>query len=129
MDKKNLTGMDVGLLTIGAAAKTLNLAQRTLRIWDTQGILVPERSEGDRRLYSLNDIEKGKFILFLTRNLALNLSGVNIIQSMRKDMKKKEKDYLPYISKIAQKANIDTKIQQVNIKKTGSKGRKPDKKS
>lgn len=124
MKKDDAIDMDKGLLSIGTVAKTLEVHQRTLRIWDEQKILTPSRSEGDRRLYSLNDVETGRFILFLTRNLALNLTGVKIIFAMLKENKVSAKNRMNYIQKIAKKANIDLEIQQVNIKKTCNKGRK-----
>lgn len=116
--------LNVGLLPIGAIAKSLGVHPRTLRIYDQQNILTPQRSDGDRRLYSFNDVEKAKLILFLTRNLALNLSGVKIIIAMLEKNKVKPKDYMSYIEKIAKSANIDTTIQQINITKTSRRGRK-----
>ncbi|MBR2069607.1 MAG: MerR family transcriptional regulator [Candidatus Gastranaerophilales bacterium] len=113
-----------GLLPIGAIARTLGVHPRTLRIYDQQNILIPQRSEGDRRIYSFDDVEKAKLIQFLTRNLALNLSGVKIILAMLEEMKLKPKEYLQYVQKIAEIANIDTDIQQINIKKTSKRGRK-----
>ena len=123
-DNKNIIDSTTGILPIGAIARSLGVHPRTLRIYDQQNILTPQRSDGDRRLYSFNDIEKAKLILFLTRNLALNLSGVKIILAMLEQIKIKPKDYLSYIEKIAKSANIDTSVQEENIKKTSSRGRK-----
>ena len=70
---------DVPIFTIGAMAKALNVHIRTLRIYDEEGLLVPKRSKYNRRLYTINDIEKARFILLLTRKFAVNLVGVKII--------------------------------------------------
>ena len=70
------------ILPIGSVAQSLGVHQRTLRIYDQEGILSPQRSAKNRRYYSFDDFEKAKLILFLTRNLALNLSGVKIILAM-----------------------------------------------
>lgn len=113
------------ILPISAVAQALNVHQRTLRIYDTQGILCPQRTEKNRRNYSLDDLEKAKLILFLTRNLALNLSGVKIILAILEEMKVKPMDYMSIIDKVAKKAGIDTKIQKNNIEKTARRGRKP----
>ncbi len=121
----NSFNTDVGILTIGAVAKHLNVHPRTLRIYDQENILTPQRSEGDRRLYSLDDVEKAKVVLFLTRNLALNLSGVKIILAMLKKLKIEPKQYLPYIKETAKIANINTEIQEKNITKNSNRGRKP----
>ena len=115
---------DLAILPIGAIAQTLNIHQRTLRIYDKEGILSPGRSDKNRRCYSLDDLEKAKLIQFLTRNLALNLAGVKIILGILEMNKVQPKDYMEYISKIAKKAKIDADIQKNNIEKTSKRGRK-----
>ncbi|MBQ8636162.1 MerR family transcriptional regulator [bacterium] len=116
---------DLAILPISSIAAALNVHQRTLRIYDNEGILSPKRTDKNRRNYSLDDLERAKLILFLTRNLALNLSGVKIILAMLEKNKVKPSDYLTYIEKIAKQAGIDTKAQENNIKKTSKRGRKP----
>ena len=113
------------ILPISAVASALNVHQRTLRIYDSEGILSPKRTDKNRRNYSLDDLEKAKLILFLTRNLALNLAGVKIILTMLEKNKVKPMDYINYIEKTAKQAGIDTKIQETNIAKTSKRGRKP----
>ena len=117
--------LNIGLLPIGALSRSLGVHPRTLRIYDQEKILIPQRSDGDRRLYSLNDVEKAKLILFLTRNLALNLSGVKIILAMLDAMNIEPERYIPFVEKIAKQANIDTDKQESNIKKSSKRGRKP----
>lgn len=112
------------ILPIGAVATTLNIHQRTLRIYDKEGILSPKRSTKNRRNYTLDDIEKAKLILFLTRNLALNLAGVKIILTMLEENNVDPQDYLEYVNNIALKAKIDTKKQEDNIEKCAKKGRR-----
>ena len=109
------------LIPIGQLASLLKVHPRTLRIYEKEKILTPVRSDGKRRLYSLSDIEKTKLILFLTRNLALNLSGVKIILEILNKIKIKEKDYIDFINNIAQSAKIK---QNENILKTSKRGRK-----
>ena len=91
----------LAILPIGSVAQSLNIHQRTLRIYDKEGILSPNRSDKNRRNYSIDDLEKAKLVLFLTRNLALNLSGVKIILAILEENKIEPKDYLKYINKIA----------------------------
>lgn len=114
----------LAILPISAIANALGVHQRTLRIYDKEGILSPSRSEKNRRHYTLVDLEKAKAILFLTRNLALNLSGVKIILALLKENEIPEDEYLDFIKKMAKIAKINTEIQEVNIKKTSSRGRK-----
>lgn len=123
--KKQGIESDTAILPISSMANALNIHQRTLRIYDHEGILSPSRTIKNRRNYSFDDLEKAKLILFLTRNLALNLSGVKIILAMLENMKVKPAQYLSYVEKIANEAGIDLKTQKDNIEKTSKRGRKP----
>ncbi len=114
----------IAILPISSIAQTLNVHQRTLRIYDKEGILSPTRTDKNRRNYSLDDLEKAKLILFLTRNLAMNLSGVKMIFAMLEENKIEPKNYMTYVSKVAKRANINTEIQKDNIEKTSKRGRK-----
>ena len=128
MEKENTNqpiNTDLAILPISSIASTLNVHQRTLRIYDAEGILSPSRTEKNRRSYSLDDLEKAKLILFLTRNLALNLSGVKIILAMLEKANVPPKEYLTYVQTIANQAGIDIKEQENNLEKTSKRGRKP----
>lgn len=127
-ENKKSINTSLAILPISSIATALNVHQRTLRIYDKEGILSPNRSTKNRRNYSLDDLEKARLVLFLTRNLALNLSGVKIILAMLEEQKVKPAQYLDYINKIAKKAKIDTDIQKTNIAKTSKRGRKPKEK-
>lgn len=126
-NKKNQTNVDDPVLSIGKVATILNVHQRTLRIYDEQKLLVARRSKQNRRLYSLNDIEKGKLIQFLTRNLAINLAGVRIVLRLVEMEKIKPELYIKYIKDVAKSAKIDTKIQQYNVERLSKRGKKTGK--
>ena len=123
--KKQTMNTSLAILPISSIASALNVHQRTLRIYDNEGILCPKRTDKNRRNYSLDDLEKAKLILFLTRNLALNLAGVKIILAMLEKNKIQPSEYMQYVEKIAKQAGIDTKAQENNIEKTAKRGRKP----
>lgn len=122
--KKEHITQDSALLPISSVALALNVHQRTLRIYDKEGILVPKRTSKNRRNYTLNDLEKAKLIQFLTRNLALNLSGVKIILALLEENKVAPANYINYINKIAKQAKIGTTEQRTNIEKTSKRGRR-----
>ena len=124
MRKKTKTNADEPVLSIGKVATALNVHQRTLRIYDEQRLLVARRSKQNRRLYSLNDIEKGRLIQFLTRNLAINLAGVKIILKLLEVSKVKPAMYMQYIKDIAKSAKIDKKTQQCNVERLSKRGKK-----
>ena len=123
---KKLIDTNIPILPIGAIAQSLNVHQRTLRIWDKAGILSPSRTVKNRRYYSLDDLEKARAILFLTRNLALNLSGVKIILALMEKNKVGVDNYFDFLKKLAHDADISEQIQENNIQKTSRKGRKKD---
>lgn len=112
------------LYPISVLSELLNIHQRTLRIYDSEKLLVPSRTSKNRRLYSENDIEKAKLILYLTRNLALNLAGVKTIFGILKELNIEPKKYINLINKVSIQNNIN---ETANIEKTTKKGRKKNK--
>src|ERR671930_2563372 len=72
--------------TISAVADHYGVHQQTLRLYEREGLLKPSRSEGNVRLYTDEDIERLEVILNLTRDLGVNLAGVEIILNMREKM-------------------------------------------
>ncbi len=75
-----------GLYTIGVVAKMYDIHPQTLRLYEREGLLKPSRTEGNTRLYSDEDLQRLEFILFLTRELGVNLAGVDIILNMKEQM-------------------------------------------
>ena len=71
---------------ISAIAEQYEIHPQTLRLYEREGLLKPSRSEGNTRLYTSEDIERLEVILHLTRDLGVNLAGVEIILNMREKM-------------------------------------------
>ena len=78
---------DRPIFTLSVAADLLGLHPRTLRIYEEKGLVVPSRTEGNRRRYSQNDIQRFQFIRQLTRS-GVNLEGVRIILDMADELTK-----------------------------------------
>jgi MerR family transcriptional regulator, heat shock protein HspR len=72
--------------TISAVAEEFEVHPQTLRLYEREGLLKPSRSEGNTRLYTDADLERLELILSLTRDLGVNLAGVEIILNMREKM-------------------------------------------
>jgi MerR family transcriptional regulator/heat shock protein HspR len=72
--------------TISAVADQYQIHPQTLRLYEREGLLKPSRSEGNTRLYTDPDLERLEVILSLTRDLGVNLAGVEIILNMREKM-------------------------------------------
>lgn len=73
---------------ISSVSETYGLHPQTLRLYERLGLLKPSRSDGNTRLYSDADLERLEVILTLTRNLGVNLAGVEVILNMREKMEK-----------------------------------------
>lgn len=110
------------MIPTGIFAKLVGVHERTLRIYDAEGILCPARNNKNRRLYTYNDLEKVKLIRYLMTNLALNLSGLKLFLVMLGSYNDDFNEQLKYIKQIAKEINID---EITNIEKTLKRGRKP----
>jgi MerR family transcriptional regulator/heat shock protein HspR len=71
---------------ISAVAEQYEIHPQTLRLYEREGLLKPSRSEGNTRLYTAEDLGRLEVILHLTRDLGVNLAGVEIILNMREKM-------------------------------------------
>jgi MerR family transcriptional regulator/heat shock protein HspR len=71
---------------ISSVAETYQIHPQTLRLYERLGLLKPSRSEGNTRLYSDQDLERLEFILALTRDMGVNLAGVEVILDMKEKM-------------------------------------------
>src|SRR5580704_3087195 len=71
---------------ISAVAELYQLHPQTLRLYERVGLLKPSRSQGNTRLYTDEDLERLEVILNLTRELGVNLAGIEIILNMRDKM-------------------------------------------
>lgn len=116
------------MFPISVVADILKVHQRTLRIYDDENILVPSRSPKNRRLYSFNDIERGKFVQYLTRELGINLVGIKIIFHLLSQQKISPSKYIDHIGEVAKQLNISPELQEENRIKLSRRGRKSNKK-
>jgi len=71
---------------ISSVAEQYEIHPQTLRLYEREGLLKPSRSDGNTRLYTEEDLERLEVILHLTRDLGVNLAGVEIILNMRERM-------------------------------------------
>jgi len=83
---------DEPVYLISVVAKVLDIHPQTLRQYEREGLVNPSRTGGKIRLYSQRDIDQIKMILRLTRDLGVNLAGVDIILRLRTKMEELERD-------------------------------------
>src|SRR5438477_11558164 len=87
---------------ISSVAETYDIHPQTLRLYELEGLLKPSRSEGNTRLYTEEDLERLELILNLTRDLGVNLAGVEVVLNMRRRMEEMQRelhDFVEYIER------------------------------
>ena len=88
------------LYMIGVVADMLKVHPQTLRFYEKKGLVRPSRTVGQTRMYSADDVEEIARLLRLTRDLGVNLAGVEIILKMRRrmlEMQKQIDDLAAYV--------------------------------
>ena len=80
------------LYMISVVSEMLGIHPQTLRLYEREGFIKPKRSGGNTRLYSDDDVEKLEMILRLTRELGVNLAGVEVVLSMREKMEHMQRE-------------------------------------
>ena len=83
---------------ISAVAEMYNIHPQTLRLYEREGLLVPSRTHGNTRLYGDEDLERLETILNLTRDLGVNLAGIEIILNMRDRMQKMQDEMQAFVT-------------------------------
>ena len=120
---------------ISVVAKSYGIHPQTLRLYEREGLLKPSRTEGNTRLYSEEDLRQLEVILNLTRDLGVNLAGVEIILNMRRKMEQMQAEMNEFVSHVRQelesasqegwKEKVESalvKLPPTTIVKAGEKG-------
>ena len=109
---------DEPVYLISIVAKILEIHPQTLRQYERENLICPSRSNGRIRLYSERDVDRIKLILRLTRELGVNLAGVDIILRLKENVDGMEKE-------IKLKVPANTKNgQRFRVKEMGAMNRK-----
>ena len=83
---ENMVEDEQTVFSISRIAKMLHVHPQTLRFYERAGFVKPVRARGDTRLYSHQDIARLRLILHLTRDMGVNLAGVEIILRMQQQL-------------------------------------------
>ncbi len=92
---------DEPVYMISIVAKILEIHPQTLRQYERENLISPSRSDGRIRLYSQRDIEKIKTILRLTREVGVNLAGVDVVMRLKEKMEMMEQEMIELRSALA----------------------------
>lgn len=101
------------LFMISVVAEMLDIHPQTLRLYEREGLVVPKRTDGNTRLYSQDDIDKLRRVLSLTRELGVNLAGVEVILSMRERMAQMQ-EAMEQLVQYIQQLEIQLKVPERN---------------
>ena len=102
---------------ISVVAEQYEIHPQTLRLYEREGLLKPSRSDGNTRLYTPEDLERLEVILHLTRDLGVNLAGVEIILNMREKMSDMQSQIQEFV------ATLNSELAAHNGRATGSETR------
>ena len=94
--RRTVTGK--GYYMISAVASKYGIHPQTLRLYERDGLSRPSRTEGNTRLYSEDDLKELETILALTRDLGVNLAGVEIILNMRRKMDRMQREVNEFVA-------------------------------
>jgi len=107
---------------ISVVAKSYGIHPQTLRLYEREGLLKPSRTEGNTRLYSEDDLRQLEVILNLTRDLGVNLAGVEIVLNMRRKMEQMQtemNEFVAYVKDELVRANQEgwqERLEQALVK-------------
>jgi MerR family transcriptional regulator/heat shock protein HspR len=103
---KRASGSGKAYYMISAVAQKYSIHPQTLRLYEREGLLQPSRTDGNTRLYSEEDLERLETILALTRDLGVNLAGVEIILNMRQTIERMQQEvneFMEYVKRELQR--------------------------
>src|SRR5215469_6356196 len=86
--------------TISVVAEQYDVHPQTLRLYEREGLIKPTRSPKGTRYYTEEDIERLELILNLTRDLGVNLAGVEIILNMREKMNQMQTQIQQFVASL-----------------------------
>jgi len=95
-------GKSKGAYMISSVAEQYQIHPQTLRLYEREGLLKPSRSDGNTRLYTDEDLELLEVVLHLTRDLGVNLAGVEIVLNMRAKMAEMQRQIEEFVISLNQ---------------------------
>jgi MerR family transcriptional regulator/heat shock protein HspR len=110
---------DQKFVMISVVAERYAIHPQTLRLYEREGLLKPTRSAGNTRLYDEEAIRRLEIILTLTRDLGVNLAGVEVILNMREQMERMQGEVdrlLEFVKRLAAERRADPSRQHALVK-------------
>lgn len=108
-----------GCYMIGVVSARYEIHPQTLRLYEREGLLLPSRTEGKTRLYSDEDLERLEFILSLTRDLGVNLAGVEVVLNLRDRLNQMQQEMQDILS------SYETQMRAAGLSPAPRPGQEP----
>jgi MerR family transcriptional regulator/heat shock protein HspR len=102
-------GKSKGAYMISSVAEQYQIHPQTLRLYEREGLIKPSRSDGNTRLYTDEDLELLEVVLHLTRDLGVNLAGVEIILNMRAKMSEMQRQIEEFVTTLNHEMALRTR--------------------
>ena len=102
--------------TISVVAEEYAIHPQTLRLYEREGLIKPSRSAKGTRYYTEEDVERLELILNLTRDLGVNLAGVEIILNMREKMNQMQHEFEHFLQYIRENISQEFFVKDENSK-------------
>lgn len=113
------SGEEAKFVMISVVAERFDIHPQTLRLYEREGLIKPARSAGNTRLYDDEALRRLEIILTLTRELGVNLAGVEVILNMREQMDRMQGEVdrlLEYVRKQAEERRADPSRQHALVR-------------
>ena len=105
---------------ISVVSEQYGIHPQTLRLYEREGLLKPSRSEGNTRLYTEQDMERLELILSLTRDMGVNLAGVEVVLKMRERMEQMQNQMREFVAmvqrELLRQPTVSTEIQNALVR-------------
>ena len=113
-----------GFVMISIIAERYNIHPQMLRLYEREGLIKPARTNGNTRLYGEDEIRKLEMILTLTRDLGVNLAGVEIVLNMRRKMEHMQREMNEFVGHVREELGkinspaVSERIEQALVRVT-----------
>ena len=102
--------------TISVVAEEYGIHPQTLRLYEREGLIKPSRSAKGTRYYTEENVERLELILNLTRDLGVNLAGVEIILNMREKMSQMQHEFEHFLQYIRENISPEFFVKDEHAK-------------
>ena len=110
-----------GYYSISVVAKMFDVHQQTIRLYEKEGLITPQRTDGGTRLFSEEDVDKLEEIINLTHKLGINIAGVEMILRLQRKIKKMQEDMNSVFEKAQSQLTEETETLKEQATQTATK--------